>query len=126
MGHRHELQDAEWQLIAELMPPPGGVGRPWNDHRAMINGMLWVLRTGAPWRDLPERLGRWQSVYHRFSRWRRDGTLERLVSRLQERLDEQGHLDWDLWCVDGSHVRGSKAAAGGGKRGALKNRRITV
>ena len=66
---RHELSDAQWELIADLMPRAGrrGGGR-WRDHRQVVNGLMWKLATGAQWRDLPERYGPWQTVYERFSR----------------------------------------------------------
>jgi transposase len=92
----------------------------------MLNAIFWLLRTGAPWRDLPERYGPWQTVYEWFTRWRRDGTWDRMLEALQIRLDREGRIDWDLWCVDGTNVRASRAAAGGGKRGALKSPRTTL
>ena len=87
----------------------------------MLNGMFWVLRSGAPWRDLPERFGPWQTVYHHFNSWRRRKIFERILQALQVRLDAAGHIDWDLWCVDGTVVRASRSAAGAGKKGALTN-----
>jgi transposase len=60
---RHELSDSQWALIQEFMPVSDGPGRPWRDHRSMVNAMLWILHTGAPWRDLPEYYGPWQSVF---------------------------------------------------------------
>lgn len=123
---RHELEDAQWELIADLMPVSEGPGRPWKDHRTQINAMMWILRTGAPWRDLPERYGPWQTVYDRFNLWRKDGTWDRILERLQIRLDREGRIDWDLWCVDGSSVRATKAAAGAGKRGGRKSPRTTL
>ena len=87
-------------------------GGRWSDHRTTPSGMLWVLWTGAPWRDLPERFGRWQSVYDRFNRWRRDGTFDRIAKALRFRLDRQGKIDWDLWCIDGTSVRAARSAAG--------------
>ena len=84
----------------------------------MLNGMRWILRTGCPWRDLPEdRFGPWETVYCRFRRWRGDGTLAKVAAALIEVLDEQGQIDWDLWCVDGSSARATRAAAGAAKRG---------
>ncbi len=64
---RHELSDAQWELIADLMPWSGrrGGGR-WRDHRQVVNGLMWKLATGAQWRDLPERYGPWQTIYERF------------------------------------------------------------
>jgi transposase len=112
---RYELTDEQWRLLAGLLPKQGRGGR-WLDHRTMLNGMLWILRSGAPWRDLPERYGKWQSVNHRFNRWRRDGTFERVLKALQIRLDKQGKIDWDLWLVDGTSIRASRAAAGARKK----------
>lgn len=113
---RYELDDAHWDLIKGLMPRQKRGGR-WNDHRTTLNGMLWVLRSGAPWRDLPERYGKWNSVHDRFCRWRDDGTLDRILAALRIRLDKQGKIDWDLWLMDGSNVRASRVAAGARKKG---------
>lgn len=117
---RYELTDEQWLLLVNLFPRQGRGGR-WLDHRTMLNGMLWILRSGAPWRDLPERYGKWQSVNHRFNRWRRDGTFDRVLKALQIRLDKQGQIDWNLWLVDGTSIRASRAAAGARK----KNSRAT-
>ena len=114
---RYEVSDEQWDLLKGLFPKQGRGGR-WNDHRTTLNGMLWILRSGAPWRDLPERYGKWKSVYHRFNRWRADGTFDRILKALQIRLDQQGKIDWDLWLVDGSNVRASRAAAEREKKGA--------
>lgn len=108
---RYEVTDEQWELLKGLFPRQTRGGR-WLSHRTMLNGMLWILRSGAPWRDLPERYGKWQSVNHRFNRWRRDGTFDRILKSLQIRLDKQGKIDWDLWLVDGTNVRASRAAAG--------------
>lgn len=114
---RGDLSDAQWELVKGVMPEQGRGGK-WNDHRVTLDGILWILRTGAPWRDLPERYGKWKSVYDRFNRWRREGLFARLLKALRIRLDKAGRIDWDLWCVDGSSVRASRAAAGAGKKGA--------
>ena len=82
----------------------------------MWNGIFWILRTGAPWRDLPERFGPWQTVYDHFSRWRREGVFERIIEALQIRLDQDGRIDWNLWCIDGTQIRASRAAAGATKK----------
>src|SRR5690606_22578562 len=116
MVRRHELSDAEWQLLEPLLPPLKTRGRPYRDHRTVINGMLWILHTGAPWRDLPDRYGPWQTVYSRFLRWSRSGLWDRILSALQRELDAAGQIDWELFCVDGSSVRAHKAAAGAGKK----------
>lgn len=85
----------------------------------MLDGVLWVLKTGASWRDLPDRFGPWKTVYGRFARWRDDGTLDRVVARLQRDLDRDGLIEWSAFCVDSTTVRASRAAAGARKRGAL-------
>jgi len=77
-----------------LLPPQKPkTGRPALDHRRVVNGILWVLRTGAPWRDMPERYGKWQTVYSRFRRWRQAGIWERVLAALQQQADEGGELD---------------------------------
>lgn len=123
---RHELTDEEWMAIEPLMPRNNRRGGQWKEHREILNGLFWRLRTGAPWRDIPERYGAWQTIYDRFNRWRKDGTFDKILSALQMRLDKAGLIDWDLWCVDGSNVRASRAAAGAGKKGAMKSRKTTL
>ena len=118
---RYEITDEQWELIADLFPPLVGNGRPFRDHRTMVNACFWILNTGSPWRDLPERYGPWQTAFNRFNRWRKDGTFTRILERLRMRLDAEGRIDWDLWCVDGSNVRAHAAAAGAGKKGDLEN-----
>ncbi|ABP55105.1 hypothetical protein Strop_2661 [Salinispora tropica CNB-440] len=71
---RGELTDEAWAVIAPLRPQPGGARERWRDHRQVINGILWKLRTGAPWRDLPERFGPWKTCHERLRRWTADGT----------------------------------------------------
>ena len=117
---RYEFTDEQWTLIQPLIPQ-AKTGRRLKDPRARLNAMLWILRSGAPWRDLPERFGPWQTVYHHFNSWRRRKVWERILQALQVRLDAEGHIDWDLWCVDGTVVRASRSAAGAGKKGALTN-----
>lgn len=114
---RYELTDEAWARLEPLLPSNRRRGHPWSDHRTVLNGILWVLHTGAPWRDVPGRYGPWKTVYNRFRRWSRDGTFLRMLQALQLRLDEKGRIDWSLWCVDGSSIRASRAAAGAGKKG---------
>ena len=120
---RGDLSDQQYELIKELLPSErsGRVGRPWRDHRTMINGIRWILRTGAPWRDLPVRYAPWQSVYDRLVRWRKDGTWSAIVDQLQAQLQDEGMLDHELWMVDATCIRASRAAAGGGKKGGPMN-----
>src|SRR3954449_7892178 len=117
--HRYELTDAQWECIAPFFPdryPGDRPGHPWYCHRRLVNGILWHLHTGAPWRDLPERYGPWQTVYDRFNRWRQDGTWAKILDALLLRLDQAGFIDRDLWLVDASVIRASRAAAGAKKK----------
>jgi transposase len=118
---RYELTDEQWACIEPRLPPQRGNGRPYRDHRTMLNAWFWILNTGSPWRDLPERFGPWKTAYNRFNRWQREGLIERILDALQIRLDADGRIDWDLWCVDGSSVLAHVAAVGAGKKGASKN-----
>ena len=83
MVGRGELTDKAWAQLAPLLPGNQRRGGRWRDHRTVINGISWKLRTGAPWRDLPERYGPWQACYDRFVRWRRDDTWDRLLAHVQ-------------------------------------------
>jgi transposase len=126
---RHELTDEQWELIEPLIPKKTArTGRPARDRRLMLNGIFWILCTGAPWRDLPERFGPWQTVYDHFSKWRKSGVFAAVVEALQIRLDKRGLIDWELWCVDGANVRAARAAAGADKKafgGTRTSRRTT-
>ena len=86
----------------------------------MVNGILWRLKTGAPWRDLPERYGPWQTVYARFRRWQQAGVWDRVLAALQTEGDATGTLDWSLHFIDGSTVRAHPHAAGAKKGAAPK------
>jgi transposase len=94
MVGRGEVTDKAWEQIAPLLPENGGRGGQWQDHRRVVNGILWKLRTAAPWRDLPSRYGPWQTCYERFVRWRRDGTWDRLLSQAQTKSEAAGEVEW--------------------------------
>lgn len=114
---RYELTDQQWQWIEPLLPKrTATTGRPPQDPRQMLNGILWCLCSGAPWRDVPERFGSWQTVYDYYRNWRDDGTFDRIVEALQIHLDRDGKIDWSLWCIDGSTIRATRAAAGATKK----------
>ena len=85
----YELTDEQWRRIQPMLPPEytGKKGRPKKDNRMMVNGMLWMNRSGAQWRQLPKRYGPWQSVYARFAKWRDDGILEYIFSELNQEAD---------------------------------------
>ena len=110
---RHEVTDEQWDVIQLILPKrTAKTGRPPSDSRSMLNGILWILRTGSPWRDLPERFGPWQTVYDHFAKWPAMGAYDRILEAPHIRLDADGTIDCDLWCIDGSSVRASRAAAG--------------
>jgi transposase len=118
---RHELTDQQWERLAPLLPAQKPrVGKPNHDHRRLVNGLLWRLRTGVPWRDLPERYGKWQTVYSRFRRWQAAGIWQQVFGAVQAAADARGQLDWTLHFVDGSVVRAHQHAAGARKKGAPK------
>jgi transposase len=123
---RDELSQEQWDRLQDLLPKNGTRGGQWKEHRPILNGIFWVLRTGAPWRDLPERYGPWQTAYDRFQRWQAEGLFDRILERLQVQLDQEGKIDWDLWCVDGSSIRASRAAAGAGKKGDPRSPKTTL
>jgi transposase len=120
---RSDLTDQQWQQLQPLLPPQKPTtGRPAKDHRTIINGILWVLRTGAPWRDLPERYGPWPTVASRFYRWRQDGLWERLLASVQQQSNIRGKVNWELHYVDGTIVRAHQHAAGA--RGKTRKARL--
>ncbi len=118
-----DLTDAQWERLRPLLPPQKPrTGRPARDHRAVIDGILWVLRTGSPWRCLPERYGSWKTVSSRFYRWQRAGVWDRVLAALQRRTDADGRLDWTLHFVDSTVIRAHQHAAGA-KGGTRRPRR---
>ena len=121
MRRRHELTESEWARLAPLLPPRKA-GKRRKDDRLVIDGILWKLATGAPWRDLPERYGPWQSVYTRFRRWRRAGVWDRMLAAVQQQADAAGALDWGVHFVDGTVIRAHQHAAGA-KGGTRRRRR---
>src|SRR5689334_12578704 len=127
---RHELTDEQWNLVDPLIPKSTShTGRPAKDRRLMLDGIFWILSTGAPWRDLPERFGSFKTVHGYFSRWRSKGVFAAIIDALQVKLDKEGLIDWELWCVDGANVRAARAAAGAEKKvsnSTPMSRRTTV
>lgn len=116
MAGRGELTEEAWSVIEPLLPTSGGRrGGQWRDHRTVINGILWKLRTGAPWRDLPERYGAWQTSADRLYRWRRDGTWDRILAHAQTRSDAVGAVVWEV-SVDSSTARAHQHASGARRR----------
>jgi transposase len=110
---RGELTDEQWERLRPLLPPQKPkTGRPALDHRTILNGILWIDRTGAPWRDLPQRYGRWHTVASRFYRWRKAGIWQRLLQNIQQQADARGELGWDEHYIDSTIVRAHQHSAG--------------
>jgi transposase len=111
---RGDLSDAEWAIVGPLLPPERGRwSRPAGDNRRFLNGMLYVLRVGCPWRDMHERYGKWNSVYVRFRRWAEQGVWDAML----ETLVELGLTDNWQHMIDSTTIRGHSQAAGA--RGGL-------
>ena len=119
------LMDEEWDLIKDLFPPPARTGRPPVNRRKVADGIFWVLRTGAAWRDLPTEFGIWQTVWHLFDQWNASGLWDEIVAKMRAACVDAGDIDTDLWCVDGTIVRAARCAAGGGKKKIRPSRPIT-
>src|SRR6516225_2119410 len=119
MVKRYELLDGQWECVRDLLPgKPGDPGRTGRDNRQFVNGVLWVLRSGAHWHDLPERYGKWKTVHTRFSRWAKAGVWERMFEALiRDRNNQYLMLDTTL-------VRAHQQAATG--KGGPKIRRWGV
>lgn len=109
--HRHSLSDAQWETISKLIVYPK-IGRPPENERRNINGILWILKTGAPWRDLPAEFGYWNTVYQRFHTLTFNGTIARIFKALVQLKYDIGEIEMDFAAVDGTLVRVHKAAAG--------------
>lgn len=116
MIRRYELTDEQWSQLAPLLPPQRPrTGRPSLDHRTVLNGILWIKRSGSAWRDLPERYGNWKTVSSRFYRWQQQGIWAELLARVQERADHAGEVDWKIQMIDSTIIRAHQSAAGAKK-----------
>ena len=104
---RHDISDRLWKRLEPHLPGrKGKVGRPAQDNRNFLNAVFWIIRTGAPWRDLPPDYGHWKNVHRRFSRWRDKGIWEKLFALIIEEPD----YEWLM--IDASHVKVHPHAAG--------------
>jgi transposase len=111
MQRRHELKESEWKRIENFLPGrPGTVGKPAEDNLRFVNGVIWIARTGAPWRDLPERYGKWSSVWKRFRRWALTGIWDKVFKELAIDADLEEML------LDSTIVRAHQQAAGAKKK----------
>jgi transposase len=107
-----DLTEEQWKVLESLIPePPGrtdGRGRPWRDPRDVLNGILWVLRTGAPWHDLPKRYPPYQTCHRRFQQWTEEGVLDEILHALAPDLRKRGSLDLSECFVDATFVGAKK------------------
>lgn len=112
-GGRGDLTDEQWQRFQPLLPPQKAhTGQPAHDHRRILNGILWLHRTGAPWRDIPERYGKHSTISSRFYRWRTEGLWQRVWENLMQQADAVGDIDWEVHFLDSTVVRAHQHAAG--------------
>jgi transposase len=117
---RGDVSEAEWHLLKDLLPPERGrKNRPALDNRMIVNGILWRIRTGAPWRDVPEKYGKWMTVYQRFRRWSRAGIWEAVATTLAQAMADNSRHS-----IDSTTVRGHISAAGA--KGGLANRLLAA
>ena len=111
-----ELTDEQWAIVEPLLPKPvkraDGKGRPRVGNRAILNGILWIMRTGAPWHDLPNKYPAYQTCHRRFQEWVRAGTFESVLRKLVEDVKERGALDLTECFIDGTFVMAKKGAQG--------------
>lgn len=104
--HRHELTEQEWKILQTALPPR--MGRPPRiATRKFLNAVFWKIKTGAPWRDLPKRYGKWKTIYNRFNRWAKANYFEAIFKTLQIEVDNE----WNM--IDGSYVRVHQHGSGG-------------
>lgn len=126
--HPRDLPDEQWALIGPFLPTlprrPDGRGRPWRENRAVLNGILWVLRTGAPWADLPDRYPSYQTCHRRFQQWVRAGLLRSILERLAQALHDEGSLDLQEAFIDGSFAPATQGGAAVGKTKRGKGAKI--
>ena len=101
---RIEISDEAWAVIGPLFPPAKATGRPPVDRRAVVEATAWRYRTGAPWRDVPERFGNWNTIFKNFSRWAEQGVWALVLERVQSLTHQRGELDW-VTSIDSTIVR---------------------
>ena len=117
-----DLTDQQWQIIETILPPDrvraDRRGRPWSDRRNTLNGILWILRTGARWQDLPQQYGPYQTVHRRFQNWVRSKVLEQVLLAVAQDLKDRGGLDLRECFIDGTFVPAKKGVAASGRPSA--------
>src|SRR5919108_4823268 len=113
---RMDLTDEQWAVLQSIIPTPprrpDGRARPWREAREVLNGILWILRTGAQWQDLPERYPPYQTCHRRFQHWVRSGVFEQILQALASDLRERGELDLSECFIDGTFIVAKKGGSG--------------
>jgi transposase len=120
---RTDLSERQWRQLEPYLPSDPHRGHAYVDHRRVLNGILWRVKTGAPWRDVPARYGPWQTCYDRFVRWSRDGTWQRILPLLQAKADASGQIDWEGAALDSPHIKAHRSATGARKTTAKAEKR---
>ena len=129
MRGRWEPSDAQWKMVEPILRPerrPDGRGRPWQDTRAVLNGILWVLGTGAQWRELPKKYPPYQTCHRRFQQWVQAGKLERILRVLAQELQTRGKLNFEEAFIDASFTGAKKGALRSGLPNAAKARKSSL
>src|SRR5512136_1818969 len=129
MGGRWEVTDKQWAVLEPVLQPErrrDGRGRPWHDTRAVLNGVLWVLGTGAQWRELPEKYPPFQTCHRRFQQWVRSGQLEQALAVLARHLHQRGRLNLDEAFVDATFASAKKGALLSAPPVAARGRRSSL
>jgi transposase len=121
-----DLTDKQWEIVEALLPKrrvrKDGKGRPPKPDRDVLNGILWILRTGAQWEDLPDRYPSRSTCHRRFQQWSRDGTLKKIRAALLKDLDQRGKIDWEESFIDGSFAAAKKGGPPSAKLSVAKAR----
>ncbi len=119
-----DITNEQWQRIAEFIPEPkarpGQCGRPPQDARSVLNGILWILRTGAPWKDLPERYPPRSTCHRRFQQWIRSGVFDKILTALAEDLRDRGGIDLSEGFIDGTFAPAKRGALAWARPNAAK------
>jgi transposase len=119
-----DLTEEQWNIVEPILPKDpvraDRRGRPWSNRRKVLNGVLWILRTGAPWEDLPPRYGPYQTAHRRFQNWVRSGVMETMLMTLAQHLKEAGGLDLKECFVDGTFVPAKKGGDSSGRPSGAK------
>lgn len=122
-----DLTNEQWELVEPLIPEKerrsDGRGRPWRGAREVLEGILWILRTGAPWQDMPDRYPPYQTCHRRFQEWVRSGVFERILQALAADLESRGGIDLSECFIDGTFSPAKKGALASARPSAARARR---